>query len=428
MKTHLTKVLPGVFLMFVALAIIMTGGMFVYLPSTAFGMSDEEAIDYLKTNPGGLITVNKMGATTNLIQTMSEETSAALSYSIGSNDYATLKEAIDSVADGGSATIVVTQDVVDSSEAIVPSNKTITIDTNGNTITKTVYTIVNDGNLSIIGGGRIIAGGSYTVTLNANNGMGGTASVIAISETEMPSATMPTRTDYRFDGYYDASSGGTQYYTAAGASARNWDKTAATTLYAHWTAYVAKIGSTYYLSVQAAINAATSGQTITVLTNSTEKLTMTNKNLTLNLNGKTLNTAISISGVYITINGSGTINNASYTSDHTISVNNGGILTINNVTVYNYATVDKCGIAAYNSSTALIYGCNVTATKYWALSCQNGSRMDYSTSSGHVTAKGGSVYGYALFLYGGGATFNTNSSATLQGGYKNDGDANYYVW
>ena len=53
----------------------------------------------------------------------------------------------------------------------------------------------------------------------------------------MPSIALPMRDGYSFGGYYTAANGGgTQYYTAAGASARNWDKTSATTLYAKWTA------------------------------------------------------------------------------------------------------------------------------------------------------------------------------------------------
>ena len=80
----------------------------------------------------------------------------------------------------------------------------------------------------------------YTVTLdkNANDAVAGTASVNATYGDAMPSATMPTRTGYTFKGFYDtsASSGGTQYYTAAGASARAWNKTSNTTLYARWTA------------------------------------------------------------------------------------------------------------------------------------------------------------------------------------------------
>ena len=66
-----------------------------------------------------------------------------------------------------------------------------------------------------------------TVTLNPNNGTGGTGSVTAYNGSAMPTSgvTMPTRTGYTFAGYYDNTTGGTQYYTAAGASARAWNKT-----------------------------------------------------------------------------------------------------------------------------------------------------------------------------------------------------------
>ncbi|MDR1281574.1 MAG: InlB B-repeat-containing protein [Opitutaceae bacterium] len=85
---------------------------------------------------------------------------------------------------------------------------------------------------------------TYTVTLNANGGSGGTASVTATYGSAMPDATAPTQTGYTFVGYFDtsASTGGTQYYTAAMASARTWDKTAADTLHARWMA-LATIGA-----------------------------------------------------------------------------------------------------------------------------------------------------------------------------------------
>ena len=77
----------------------------------------------------------------------------------------------------------------------------------------------------------------YTVTLNQENATtAGTASVQATYGSAMPSATMPTRNGYDFAGYFDAKSGGTKYYNANGSSAKNWDKTAAATLYAQWTA------------------------------------------------------------------------------------------------------------------------------------------------------------------------------------------------
>lgn len=78
---------------------------------------------------------------------------------------------------------------------------------------------------------------TYTVTLNPNGGSSGTSSVTATYSSAMPSATMPTRPGYTFQGFYDTSSstGGNQYYTLSGASARTWDKTYNATLYARWT-------------------------------------------------------------------------------------------------------------------------------------------------------------------------------------------------
>lgn len=73
------------------------------------------------------------------------------------------------------------------------------------------------------------------VTLNANGGTDGTASVTATYGQAMPSATMPTREGHTFNGYFTATSGGTKYYNADGTSARTWNKTANTTLYAQWT-------------------------------------------------------------------------------------------------------------------------------------------------------------------------------------------------
>ena len=80
---------------------------------------------------------------------------------------------------------------------------------------------------------------TYQITFNANGGTGGqSANVTATYDSAMPSisTTAPTRTGYAFMGWYDNAdyTKGTQYYTAAGASARTWNKTANTTLYAGW--------------------------------------------------------------------------------------------------------------------------------------------------------------------------------------------------
>lgn len=78
---------------------------------------------------------------------------------------------------------------------------------------------------------------TYTVTLNNQSATtAGSTSVKATYDTAMPSITKPARTGYTFGGYYTAQNGGgTQYYTAAGASARNWNIASNTTLYAYWT-------------------------------------------------------------------------------------------------------------------------------------------------------------------------------------------------
>jgi hypothetical protein len=78
---------------------------------------------------------------------------------------------------------------------------------------------------------------SYTVTLDRQSGSGGSSSVTATYGSEMPSASAPSRTGYTFQGYYDGTVGsGTKYYNSNMSSARNWDKTQNTTLYAYWTA------------------------------------------------------------------------------------------------------------------------------------------------------------------------------------------------
>ena len=76
----------------------------------------------------------------------------------------------------------------------------------------------------------------YTVTLDMQGGSGGTGSVTATFDSDMPSATAPTRTGYSFGGYYTGTSGtGTNYYNSSMGSVRKWDIASNTTLYAKWT-------------------------------------------------------------------------------------------------------------------------------------------------------------------------------------------------
>jgi len=80
-------------------------------------------------------------------------------------------------------------------------------------------------------------GNTYTITFNANEGTGITASVTATYGSPMPViTTYPTKAGLYFAGYFDAATGGNKYYTSNLASARNWDKTMDATLYAQWSA------------------------------------------------------------------------------------------------------------------------------------------------------------------------------------------------
>ncbi len=84
---------------------------------------------------------------------------------------------------------------------------------------------------------------TYTVSFDQNGGTGGqTETVTATYDAAMPTLqgfTAPTRVGYKFKGYYDATSGGTQYYGANGtATANTWTNDAVggtATLYAQWT-------------------------------------------------------------------------------------------------------------------------------------------------------------------------------------------------
>ena len=86
-------------------------------------------------------------------------------------------------------------------------------------------------------GKTVITCPGIPVTLDQRSGTGGTTSVTATYGAAMPNITMPARTGYTFGGYYTSNNGGgTQYYTANGTSATNWDIASKTTLYAKWTA------------------------------------------------------------------------------------------------------------------------------------------------------------------------------------------------
>lgn len=115
--------------------------------------------------------------------------------------------------------------------------------TNGTTVTAAaagtpgVYYITGDATVT-----ATCTAKTCTVNFDKNSGSGGDASTTATYGLALPTVSVPSRTGYTFDGYWDAETNnngsGTQYYSANGISARNWDKdvTADQTLYAKWNA------------------------------------------------------------------------------------------------------------------------------------------------------------------------------------------------
>ena len=76
---------------------------------------------------------------------------------------------------------------------------------------------------------------TYTVTLIANGGSGGTNSVTVKYGESMPAITVPSRTGYTFMGYYGDNGNGYAYYSSNGNSVMTYDLTTNTSLYARWT-------------------------------------------------------------------------------------------------------------------------------------------------------------------------------------------------
>ena len=138
----------------------------------------------------------------------------------------------------GHGTAPVAQTVSQGSKATQPAAPTATGYTFGGWYKESNCTNAFDFNTAINANITLYAkwtANTYAVTLNPQSGTGGTTSVTATYGSAMPAITKPTRTGYTFNGYYDATSGGTQYYEADGSSARTWNKTSNTTLYAQWT-------------------------------------------------------------------------------------------------------------------------------------------------------------------------------------------------
>ncbi|MBP3284092.1 MAG: InlB B-repeat-containing protein [Clostridia bacterium] len=189
----------------------------------------------------------------------------------------------------------------------------------------------------------------FDVTLDQQSGSGGSTSVVATYGLAMPSITLPSRTGYTFGGYYtETNGGGTQYYKADGSSAKNWDKTAATTLYAKWTV------NTYTVTLNNQ-SATTAGTTSVTATYGSAMPSIT----------KPAKTGYTFGGYYTETNGGGTQyykadGSSAKNWDKTAATTLYAKWTVNTYTIT--ATAGSNGSISPSGSTSVTYGTDKTYT------------------------------------------------------------------
>ena len=85
---------------------------------------------------------------------------------------------------------------------------------------------------------------TYTISFNSNGGTGGQTGKVNVKYNQtLPSisSTKPTKPGYTFMGWYDKTTGGTQYYNSSNSGVRKYDKKSNITLYAQWKINVLSI-------------------------------------------------------------------------------------------------------------------------------------------------------------------------------------------
>ena len=286
--------------------------------------------------------------------------------------------------------------------------------------TNTFYTVgITKSNATITvtykyqnGSNDTTATGTKTTTtkyyINSANQVSSTTTVSS------PLFTMPkpTRTGYEMDGWNTSSTATTATYTAGQkVSIGN-----STTLYAIWYQCAAKINTTYYRTVQKAIDSvATStstSTTVTVLKNVTENITiLENKIIALNLNEKTIKGDVSNKGT-LNIYG-GTVDGKSAKKSNCIA--NIGTLTVTNGTysgkdqgIYNYSgtttvkggTISGGNWGIYGDGMIIVSGGNSTGSSYAGI----------GTCQGTLKITGGSFTGG----YNGIRVWDNNANATIE--------------
>ena len=196
---------------------------------------------------------------------------------------------------------------------------------------------------------------------------------------------------------------------------------------------VAQVGDTIYTSVQNAVNAISSSETVKMLSNTTISTTVSiaaGKNITLNLNGKTIagtNNVITIRNAgYLTITGNGTISqidaNAIYNdSSGTVVFNSGTINGTSGWTIYNegnfnfnggnlQTTGSNAGVAVMNLNRFTINGGSITSVGYGIVDRGTNARLKAQNATLQITGSDKNVIHHEA----GKATFDNCVLKTVQ--------------
>lgn len=248
---------------------------------------------------------------------------------------------------------------------------------------KTYYS--GDASFSSFSGSEKI---TYSITLDRNSGSGGTSSTTVKWNNKISSITKPTKTGYQFAGYYDSSSGGTQYINSSGSGIKTWDKSGSFsyTLYAHWTA------NTYYVKYNQNKPSGASNSVTGSMSNSTHTYD-TSKNLTSN--AYTL-TGWTFKG-WSTSSTSSTVTYSNGASVKNLTSTNGGTYNLYAVWSANTYTITLAGNSGTLTSRSASSGLTLSGTTFTATYDTTGvftvkvKRTGYQFSSWTKSTSSGSV-------------------------------------
>lgn len=168
------------------------------------------------------------------------------------------------------------------------------------------------------------------------------------------------------------------------------------------TCYIDGITNQYRSSITQAINDASEGATIVLLANQ-ESSIRPSKNITINLNNKTVYGQVGayVSGKTFTVNGPGVLERKTAYPN----VYNKGITNLNNCTIIN--SMGDCSVYSTNDTTTNINGCSITSSVANTAVYNNGT-MTISSSS--ITQDGD-----AQTIRNNNGTMNISSNCTIAG-------------